>query len=79
MIQQYLIDMENMVDLMKEPIEIEDKPNAKALSLKEGRIEFRNIVFKYTPEKIILNNISFTVEPGQRVALVSLFTVLRLI
>ena len=38
----------------------------------QGRIEFRNVSFAYPNRKNdpVLKNISFTVEPGQQVALV---------
>ena len=38
----------------------------------QGKIEFRNVSFHYPTktDKKILNNISFTIEPGQKVALV---------
>jgi len=35
-----------------------------------GRIEFRNVWFAYQNEEWVLRNVSFTVEPGQSVALV---------
>ena len=40
------------------------------LQVTSGKIEFRNIYFHYTPEKPILRNFSFTVNPGETVALV---------
>ena len=35
-----------------------------------GRVEFLNVTFGYDPARPVLNDISFTVEPGQRVGLV---------
>jgi ATP-binding cassette subfamily B protein len=36
-----------------------------------GKIEFRNVCFRYDPNSpLVLNNISLTVEPGQKIALV---------
>ena len=35
-----------------------------------GRIEFRDVTFAYNPETPVLRNVSFTIEPGERVALV---------
>jgi ATP-binding cassette subfamily B protein len=35
-----------------------------------GRIEFENVVFSYTPEKPVLKNVSFRVSPGETVAIV---------
>lgn len=36
----------------------------------KGQIEFRNVTFGYNGEDIVLDNISFTVEPGEVVAFV---------
>jgi len=36
----------------------------------QGRIEFRNVDFHYVPGRPVLENVSFTVEPGQTIALV---------
>ena len=36
----------------------------------EGRIEFQNVWFAYNAEEWVLKDVSFTVEPGQSVALV---------
>src|SRR5205814_1607738 len=35
-----------------------------------GRIAFENVTFAYVPGEPVLRNVSFTVDPGQRVALV---------
>ena len=35
-----------------------------------GRIAFENVTFSYVPEETVLRNVSFTVDPGQRVAIV---------
>jgi ABC-type transport system involved in Fe-S cluster assembly fused permease/ATPase subunit len=63
--------MENMLDLMKEPVEVQDSPTARPLIATKGKIEFRNVSFAYSPERPILKNLSFVVEPGQTFAIVS--------
>lgn len=72
MIQQSFIDMENMLDLLKERQEIKDNPGAQDLVVREGTIEFRNVSFSYRPDKPILRDVSFTVLPGKTIALVSI-------
>jgi ATP-binding cassette subfamily B protein len=47
-----------------------DEPNAVDLPHIEGRVEFRNVSFGYSRDKLVLNDLSFAVEPGQTVALV---------
>jgi ATP-binding cassette, subfamily B, multidrug efflux pump len=41
-----------------------------AHAVKKGRIEFRNVHFSYNPGEPVLHDISFTVEPGEKVAVV---------
>ena len=36
----------------------------------EGRVEFLNVRFGYTPERILMKDISFTAEPGHKIAIV---------
>ena len=36
----------------------------------KGKIEFNNVVFGYTPDNPVLKNVSFTVKPGETVAIV---------
>ena len=74
MIQQSFVDMENMLDLLKERQEIKDNPGARDLVLSQGTIEFRNVSFSYRPDQPILKDVSFTVPPGHTVALVRYFT-----
>lgn len=70
MIQAAFIDMENMFDLLKEDVEVQDKEDATTLDLRNGRVEFKNVTFGYDASKLILKNISFDVLPGQTLALV---------
>lgn len=70
MIQQAFIDMENMFDLLDVEAEIKDTPSAPPIKIPNGKVEFNNVYFHYTPEKPILKNVSFTLEPGQTLALV---------
>ena len=69
-IKQGLIDIETMFALLHEPSEIVDRPGAKPLRVKDGRIEFKNVSFAYDPERPVLNNVSFEVPAGKMVAIV---------
>lgn len=62
--------MENMFDLLREEQEVINAPGAGPLIIKRGQVEFANVTFNYTSEKIILKNISFIVPAGKTVALV---------
>lgn len=56
-----------MLDLAKEPL---DEPGQAGEPVREGRVEFRNVSFGYRPEAHALQAVSFTVNPGEKVALV---------
>jgi ATP-binding cassette subfamily B protein len=69
-ISQGLIDMEVMFNLLRRPQEIQDKPDAKPLMAAQGDIEFKNVVFAYDADRIILKGVSFRVPAGKTVAVV---------
>ncbi|XP_022364551.1 ATP-binding cassette sub-family B member 6, mitochondrial isoform X3 [Enhydra lutris kenyoni] len=70
MIQTNFIDMENMFDLLKEKAEVKDLPGAGPLRFQRGQIEFENVHFSYSSGRETLQDVSFTVMPGQTLALV---------
>ncbi len=69
-IRQSLVDMGEMFDLLEQPAEVTDKPDAKTLDVTGGRVELDDVVFGYDPERVILKGVSITAEPGQTVAIV---------
>lgn len=50
--------------------QIENAPDAVSMDNFKGKIEFKNVWFAYKDEDWVLKDVSFTVEPGQRVAFV---------
>lgn len=59
-----------MFELLREEEEVIDAPGAGPLDVKRGQVEFSNVSFGYSHEKLVLRNISFTVPAGKTVALV---------
>jgi ATP-binding cassette, subfamily B, bacterial len=55
--------------LAVKPVLIE-KPNAVVLPAVEGKVEFENVLFGYKASQPVLKGVSFTVNPGEVVALV---------
>lgn len=91
-LKQSLLDMENLFQLQNQPIKIKEILNAPPLKLNNnnnnnslpGEIRFENVLFGYHPDRPILNNASFTIPAGQKVAIVGpsgsgKSTILRLI
>lgn len=48
----------------------DDEPGAKTLVDPKGRLEFRNVGFRYPDGTEALRNVSFTIEPGTSLAIV---------
>jgi ABC-type transport system involved in Fe-S cluster assembly fused permease/ATPase subunit len=69
-IKQGLIDVEQMFTLLKVNAEIEDKPGARPLAVRDAEVVFENVNFAYDPERPILRNLSLRVPPGKTVAIV---------
>ncbi|MGW8270530.1 MAG: ABCB family ABC transporter ATP-binding protein/permease [Burkholderiales bacterium] len=69
-IKQALIDMDRMFGLLSEHREVEDKPDAVAVSAGPATVEFRDVDFAYEPARRILHGVSFTIGAGERVAVV---------
>lgn len=68
-IRQALVDMGEMFNLLEQPAEVVDAPDAKPLKVTGGRIELDDVRFGYNADREILKGISVTAEPGQMVAI----------
>jgi ABC-type multidrug transport system fused ATPase/permease subunit len=62
--------MENMLDLLDIQPDVKDTPFAKDIVITNGMIEFDNVCFNYQPERPILKNLTFSILPGQTLAIV---------
>ncbi|MFO8125685.1 ABCB family ABC transporter ATP-binding protein/permease [Yoonia sp.] len=69
-IRQSLIDMGDMFELLGQPAEVQDKPDAKELKVKGGRVTLQNVTFGYDDARPILKGVSLEVAPGETVAIV---------
>ncbi|RYP87420.1 hypothetical protein DL769_000516 [Monosporascus sp. CRB-8-3] len=65
-----LVQAERLLEVMLTEPTIVDKPNAKALNLKGGRIDFRNVSFSYDKKKDILKGVNLSVPSGTTAAFV---------
>jgi ABC-type transport system involved in Fe-S cluster assembly fused permease/ATPase subunit len=77
-LKQQILDAEGMFFLLNEPVDIEDKPGASKFQIapdEQAEIQFKNVSFtyqkdKYAPKVQLINDLSFTIKPGERVAIV---------
>lgn len=70
MLKYTLADMDMVFNLLDHEPEIKNCHNAKALEHKSGELVFEHIDFSYQEDRKILHDISFTVKPGQKLAIV---------
>jgi len=75
-----LAGAERVFEVMDEPPEAQDAPNAVEICSEEncaegtqpikGEVVLNNVTFAYVPGKTVLKNISVTAKPGQKIAFV---------
>jgi ATP-binding cassette subfamily B protein/subfamily B ATP-binding cassette protein MsbA len=69
-IQHALASAERVFEILNEEPEIKDAPDAIEVDRVKGKIEFRNVSFRYVDDVPVLKNVSFKVNPGEMIALV---------
>ena len=67
--QQAIVAASRVFTLLDEK-ELEPTQGNSEATITEGEIEFKNVTFSYDGKRDVLKNISFTVNPGETVALV---------
>ena len=65
-----MANIENMFNLLALQPAIVDRPLAPPLACGTARVQFESISFSYQSDRPILDNVSFTIEPGQKLAIV---------
>jgi ATP-binding cassette subfamily B protein len=65
-----LADMDMMLKLLDTGQQIQDQAQAQPLRVQAAHIRFENVSFGYNADREILNNVSFEIPPGHKVAVV---------
>lgn len=69
-VQEAIVSINKIYDIIDKKEYLEDFENGKELSNVKGKLEFKNVWFTYNKDNWILKDISFTIEPGETIALV---------
>ena len=69
-LQSAIASAEKIFTLLDEKPMLSDKEDAKKLPAVRGKIEFDHVWFAYDNVNWVLKDVSFTIEPGQKVAFV---------
>ncbi len=68
-LQNYLASAERSFALLDETPDVPERPAARPLDRARGVIEFENVTFGYDPGQPVVHDVSFSVAPGTRVAI----------
>lgn len=69
-VEEAVTSIDKIYEILEAEEFVENFEGGKRLKEIKGKIEFRNVWFAYEKDNWILKNVSFTIEPGQSVALV---------
>jgi len=70
-LQSAMAALERIFTLLDQPEGVQDADDALSMPEKVlGAVEFEHVSFAYTPETWVLKDVSFRIEPGERVAFV---------
>ena len=61
---------ERIFEIMDEPEEISDRPDAGEMPPGDGRVRYEHVSFEYAPNRLVLQDIDLELEPGRTVALI---------
>ena len=65
-----MADMDNVIKLLKRPLEIMDEKDATDLTIETSTIEFEHVSFAYNENREILRDINFKIPAGKTIAVV---------
>jgi len=68
--QRAAADSKDFFAVMSQVPTIVDAPGAAELEVSSGRVEYSDVSFRYLGGQAVLHEVSFTIEPGTKVALV---------
>ena len=69
-LQSALASAERTFEFLDDEEEVPDTTTPVNLDRAEGKIAFEHVSFGYSPDKILMKDISFTAKPGQKIAIV---------
>lgn len=68
--QSALASLERIYDMLDEEEDSPDPACPAVIEQAKGAVTFQNVRFGYTPEQVLMQDISFHVKPGQKIAIV---------
>ena len=69
-VQESFVSIDKVYEILEQKEYLENFEKGQELDTVKGKIEFKHVWFAYEPENWVLKDVSFTIEPGQSIALV---------
>ena len=69
-LQNALVCAGRILELIEEPAQTPDAPDAFVLQKADGKVSFSHVDFSYLPKQKLITDFNLQVQPGQRVAIV---------
>src|SRR5213595_161757 len=69
-LQLHLASAERAFALLDEPLDVEERKQARPMARANGAVAFHHVSFAYGPGRPVLYDISFDIEPGTRLGIV---------
>ena len=69
-IRYALADMDRLLRILERTPDIQDRPDARPLAMREAAVRFEAVSFGYTPDRPILHEVGFAIPAGRKLALV---------
>jgi ATP-binding cassette subfamily B protein len=68
-LQKSLASAERTFAILDQEPDVPERPRARSLARASGAVRFCDVSFAYEPNRPVLNDVSFAVEPGERVGI----------
>lgn len=69
-LQNAFASAKHLFDLIEEPSQLPDKPDARVLNNADGSVDIEDVSFSYLPDVPLIEGFNLNVHPGQRIAIV---------
>lgn len=69
-LQNAFASAKHLFDLIEEPSQLPDKPDARVLNNADGSVDIEDVSFSYLPDAPLIEGFNLNVHPGQRIAIV---------
>jgi ABC-type multidrug transport system fused ATPase/permease subunit len=61
--------LQRVQEIIDAPRGVEDLPNARDIKIEKGKLELETVTFGYVKDRPVLNNVTFAVQPGEKIAI----------